>query len=44
MCRILYDGDRLHASTLPFTILVVDILLLLLDVLCVVDSHGKVKW
>jgi hypothetical protein len=28
MCRVLYDGDRLHDSTLPYIILVVDVLLL----------------
>jgi hypothetical protein len=26
-CTVLYDGDRLHGSTLPYTILVVDVLL-----------------
>jgi hypothetical protein len=26
-CRVLYDGDRLYGSTLPYTILVVDVLL-----------------
>ncbi len=26
-CRVLYDGDRLHGSTLPYIILVVDVLL-----------------
>jgi hypothetical protein len=28
MCRILYDGNRLHGSTLLYIILVVDVLLL----------------
>jgi hypothetical protein len=26
MCRVLYDGDRLHDSTFLYTILVVDVL------------------
>jgi hypothetical protein len=33
------DGDRLHGSTLLYTILDVVVLLLRLDVLCIVDSH-----
>jgi hypothetical protein len=33
------NGDRLHGSTLPYIILVVDVLLLQLDVLCLVDIH-----
>jgi hypothetical protein len=32
-------GDRLHGSTIPYTILDVVVLLLLLDVLCLVDSQ-----
>jgi hypothetical protein len=40
MCRVLFDdGDRLHGSTLSYTILDVVVLLLRLDVLCLVDSH-----
>jgi hypothetical protein len=39
-CRVLFDnGDRLHGSTLPYTILDVDVLLLPLDVLCLDDNH-----
>jgi hypothetical protein len=39
-CRVLFDdGDRLHGSTLLYTILDVTVLLLRLDVLCLVDSH-----
>jgi hypothetical protein len=25
-CRVLYDGDKLHDSTLPYTILTIDVL------------------
>jgi hypothetical protein len=32
-------GDRLHGSTLSYTILDVVVLLLRLDLLCLIDSH-----
>jgi hypothetical protein len=39
-CRVLLDdGNRLHGSTLPYTILDIVVLLLQLDVLCLVDRH-----
>jgi hypothetical protein len=25
MCRVLYDGDKLYSSTLPYAILVVEV-------------------
>jgi hypothetical protein len=28
MCRVLYDGDRLHGRTLLYVILVVEVLML----------------
>jgi hypothetical protein len=34
----LYDGDRLHGSTLPYTILDV-VVLLFTTMLCLIDSH-----
>jgi hypothetical protein len=40
MCRVMFDdGDRLYGSTLPYTILDVDVLVLRIDVICLVDSH-----
>jgi hypothetical protein len=40
MCRVLFDDvDRLHGSTLSYTILNVDVLLLRLDMLCLVENH-----
>jgi hypothetical protein len=39
-CRVLFDGgDRLHGSTLLYTILDVVVLFLRLKVLCLVNSH-----
>jgi hypothetical protein len=39
-CRVLFDdGDRLHDSTLPYTIYDIVVLLLRHYVLCLVDSH-----
>jgi hypothetical protein len=35
------DGDRLHGSSLPYTILDVVVVLLLLDVLCVKEPPQK---
>jgi hypothetical protein len=35
----LNNSDRLHNSTIPYTILDVDVLILRLDMLCLVDSH-----
>jgi hypothetical protein len=37
--RVLYDGDRLHDSTLPYYPYCRYITFIRLDVLCLVDSH-----